>query len=272
MIEKAGAKVPDATWTTEDFKKLAQDVSGDGVFGFATYMGAASVNDLTLLYAEGATVLSPDNATYALNGEAGVKGLQVMVDLFKAGAMPPDSATVKELADVEQGFIDGRFAIMPNGSGSIANLKSKNVAFTVIAAADRWRREAGDGRRHGDVRGAQEGGRCPDGRRPCPRAVPHQCRGGGRRDRLVPGARDAQVDQGLRHDTRDGGVRGDAAECRVHATDPEVGPGGRRGPRRSIQLALSGQKPARQALDDAGAKIHPAADAMRQFGTSAVTG
>ena len=131
LIEAAGETVPSETWTVDEFVELATNVSGDGVFGFATYMGAASVNELTLLYNQGATVLSEDASAYTLNGPEGVKGLQTLVDLFAAGAMPPDSTTLA-LADIEQGFIDGRFAIMTAGSGSIANLKANNIEFTIL--------------------------------------------------------------------------------------------------------------------------------------------
>ena len=131
VFEAAGVEIPDETWTVDDFTQIAQDLTGDGVFGFATYMGAASVNELTLLYTEGATVLSEDNAEYTLNSEGGVAGLQTLVDLFAAGAMPPDSTTIA-LPDVEQGFIDGRFAMMTAGSGSIANLQDNEIEFTVL--------------------------------------------------------------------------------------------------------------------------------------------
>ncbi len=57
--------------------------------------------------------------------------LQGRVDLFEAGAMPPDTTTLP-LADLEQGFIDGRFAMMTGGSGSITNLKANDVEFTVL--------------------------------------------------------------------------------------------------------------------------------------------
>ena len=131
LITDAGLEVPDESWTMEEFVELAQQLTGDGVHGFATYMGTASVNELTLLYSEGATVLNEDNTEYTLNSEAGVRGLQVLVDLFAAGAMPPDSTTIA-LADVEQGFVDGRFAMMTGGSGSITNLKDNNIDFTIL--------------------------------------------------------------------------------------------------------------------------------------------
>jgi multiple sugar transport system substrate-binding protein len=131
LITDAGLEVPDSSWTVDQFVDLAQQLSGDGVFGFATYMGTASVNELTLLYNQGATVLNEDNTEYTLNSEAGVKGLQVLVDLFAAGAMPPDSTTLA-LADVQQGFIDGRFAMMTAGSGSIAALVAEGIEFTIL--------------------------------------------------------------------------------------------------------------------------------------------
>jgi multiple sugar transport system substrate-binding protein len=131
LFEAAGVDIPDASWTVDDFKQIATDISGDGVFGFATYMGAASVNELTLLYTEGATVLNEDNTEYTLNDENGVRGLETLVELFEADAMPPDSTTLG-LPDVEQGFIDGRFAIMTAGSGSIANLEGAGVEFTIL--------------------------------------------------------------------------------------------------------------------------------------------
>lgn len=131
LFEAAGVEIPDADWTVDEFKQIAQDLSGDGVYGFATYMGAASVNELTLLYAEGAIVLSEDSSEYTLNSEAGAAGLQTLVDLFEADAMPPDSTTLA-LADVDQGFIDGRFAIITGGSGGIANFTGNEVDFTVL--------------------------------------------------------------------------------------------------------------------------------------------
>ncbi len=131
LLTDAGIEIPDSSWTVDQFVQMANDLSGDGVHGFATYMGTASVNELTLLYNQGATVLSEDNSEYTLNSEAGVKGLQTLVDLFTAGAMPPDSTTIA-LADVEQGFVDGRFAMMTGGSGSIANLKANEIDFTIL--------------------------------------------------------------------------------------------------------------------------------------------
>jgi multiple sugar transport system substrate-binding protein len=131
IFEEADVAIPDADWTVEEFQQLAQDLTADDVYGFATYMGPASVNELTLLYNQGATVLNEDNTEYTLNSPEGVKGLQVLVDLFEAGAMPPDVTTIA-LADVEQGFIDGRFAMMTGGSGSITNLKANEIAFTVL--------------------------------------------------------------------------------------------------------------------------------------------
>lgn len=131
LFEAAGVEIPGPEWTVDEFKQLAQDLTSEGVYGFATYMGAASVNELTLLYAEGATVLSDDNTEYTLNDEAGVAGLQTLVDLFEADAMPPDSTTLA-LADVDQGFIDGRFAMITGGSGGIANFVGNDVEFTVL--------------------------------------------------------------------------------------------------------------------------------------------
>lgn len=131
LVTGAGLTVPDETWTVDEFKQLAQDLTGEGVFGFATYMGTASVNELTLLYNQGATVLNEDNTEYTLNSEAGVKGLQVLIDLFAADAMPPDSTTLA-LADVQQGFIDGRFAMMTAGSGSISALNAEEMDYTIL--------------------------------------------------------------------------------------------------------------------------------------------
>jgi multiple sugar transport system substrate-binding protein len=131
LFADAGIDAPDATWTVDEFTQIAQDLTGEGVHGFATYMGTASVNELTLLYNQGATVLNEDNTEYTLNSEAGVKGLQTLVDLFAADAMPPDSTTIP-LTDVEQGFVDGRFAMMTGGSGSITNLKDNEIAFTIL--------------------------------------------------------------------------------------------------------------------------------------------
>ncbi|MBA2253672.1 MAG: extracellular solute-binding protein [Chloroflexi bacterium] len=255
VLEKAGATIPTATWTVADFVKLAQDVSGEGTFGFATYMGAASVNDLTLLYAQGATVLSADNKTYTLNSEAGAKGLQVMVDLFKAGAMPPDSATIK-LADVEQGFIDGRFAIMPNGSGSITNLKSKGVKFTVLPPP------IGDAGKPITV-GGMGTYAVPKKSDTARMAAAHAL------GRYLTSAEVAADVPGwyLAPGTR--------KSIKVSATTPEMAPFEEMLPNvqfmpliekwaqvdaaihPEVQLALSGQKPAKQALDDAGAKITP---------------
>jgi multiple sugar transport system substrate-binding protein len=131
IFEAAGVEIPDADWTVDEFKQIAQDLTSEGVYGFATYMGAASVNELTLLYTEGATVLNDDNTEYTLNSEAGAAGLQTLVDLFEAGAMPPDSTTVA-LADVDQGFIDGRFAIITGGSGGTANFTANEIEYTVL--------------------------------------------------------------------------------------------------------------------------------------------
>ena len=131
IFEAADVEIPDAEWTVDEFKQIAQDLTSDGVYGFATYMGAASVNELTVLYAEGATVLDEDITEYTLNSEGGVAGLQTLVDLFAADAMPPDSTTLA-LADIDQGFIDGRFAMITGGSGGTSAFDAAGIEFTVL--------------------------------------------------------------------------------------------------------------------------------------------
>jgi multiple sugar transport system substrate-binding protein len=255
LIEAAGETVPDSTWTVDQFVELATNVTGGGVFGFATYMGAASVNELTLLYNQGATVLSDDNSTYTLNSEAGAKGLQTLVDLFAADVMPPDVTTLPH-ADIEQGFIDGRFAIMTAGSGSIANLKANNIEFTILPP--------------------------PIGDAGEPVTV------GGMGTYAVP-IKDDPVRMAAAHDlgrylTSDAVAAdvpgwylapGTRASIKVSDTTPEMAAFEEMLPfvkfmplienwarvdsliHPEIQLAVSGQKSAQQALDDAGAQITP---------------
>ncbi|MBA3958785.1 MAG: sugar ABC transporter substrate-binding protein [Chloroflexi bacterium] len=255
IFQDAGVEIPDAEWTAEEFQQLAQDLTGDDVFGFATYMGPASVNELTLLYNQGATVLNEDNTEYTLNSEAGVKGLQVLADLFQAGAMPPDSTTIV-LPDIEQGFIDGRFAMMTGGSGSIANLKANEVEFTILPPP------IGDAGETVTV-GGMGTYAVPQKDDPARVAAAHDL------GRYLTSAEVAEDVPGwyLAPGTRESITVSDATPEML--AFEEMLPDVRFMPliedwaqvdsfiHPEIQLAISGQKSAQQALDDAGAQISP---------------
>lgn len=106
-----GDKKPPETW--DEFKQLSLDLtdSGKGIYGtqFAGKEEALSGRFYEVLTAEGGSLFD-DKWEPTFNSAAGVKAIQMMADLYEAGAMPPGMTNFL-WEDVAKNFANGTIAL-----------------------------------------------------------------------------------------------------------------------------------------------------------------
>lgn len=125
LFESAGAPVPEAGWTVEDFVEAGKAVTGDGVYGFSVSQNAERFNawlpTLTgeLLVNEDYE-LDADNADVveALEWYAGLVGDEQIAS--------PVSSSTQDLE--QQAFLSGNAAMYVDGPWAMVNLK-ENAPF-----------------------------------------------------------------------------------------------------------------------------------------------
>jgi multiple sugar transport system substrate-binding protein len=124
MFKKAD--VPQFPKTMEDFVRDAKKLTGSGKYGY----GLIGANDATLigrflnfLYAFHGNLLKADGKTAAINEEAGVKALQFYGDLLTKYKVVQPSALGNSHNDVRQLFMTGQVAMMIDGPWARGTLK-----------------------------------------------------------------------------------------------------------------------------------------------------
>ncbi len=136
ILKEAGAKVPTADWTWDDFKTAAKTVSdklhGKGVYGVATELTGGNSGYYDTILQAGGTIISADGKKSGYDNPATIKGLQFWADLVANGSSP----TVQQLSDTdpEAWFTSSKSAFYWSGSweapvlAESANTNDLNVA------------------------------------------------------------------------------------------------------------------------------------------------
>jgi multiple sugar transport system substrate-binding protein len=141
-------KEPPATW--DDFKKVALEATDKGqqIYGsqFAGKEEALTGRFYEILTAEGGQYFD-DKWVPAFNGPAGVKAMQMMADLYKAGALPP-GMTNFVWEDVAKNFANGTVAIYNEWYGWYSFFQDPKNS-KVAGKFDLARQPMGDGKIHG---------------------------------------------------------------------------------------------------------------------------
>ena len=85
------------TWTTENFVKACEALRDAGFLPGIVYCGGQGGDQGTRALAMNlysAQFTNPEHTAYTMNSEAGIKGLQLLVDMTASGALVPDPAIV----------------------------------------------------------------------------------------------------------------------------------------------------------------------------------
>lgn len=140
MFEKADAMQyinEDRTWTTENFEKALQALVDSGVSTTGVvYCGGQGGDQGTRALAMNlfnAKFTNADHTEWTMNSEAGIKGLQQLVDWSKAGLISNDAGAVA--SDELQLFSNGTIAMTVCWNASSEMTYASSVNFTPYAVA-----------------------------------------------------------------------------------------------------------------------------------------
>lgn len=92
LFEAKGVEPPkDGRWTYDEFVEKMKALSGDGVYGFSTYLLPGYYEAWPFLLMDGGYPLSDDNKKYTFDSKEAISGLQKLVDLkLKLGVAPQE--------------------------------------------------------------------------------------------------------------------------------------------------------------------------------------
>lgn len=145
LLKAAGFDAPPKTW--DELKQIALATTkntGDpqtSVYGYVpdlTTPSGVMFNWVPYLWSAGGDLLSADGKSAAFNSPAGTQALDLLVALYKGGAIPP-SAVTGTWQDIQDLWVQGRAALYVSGPHIIALTKSTapDVHFgTALLPAD----------------------------------------------------------------------------------------------------------------------------------------
>jgi len=142
VFEKAGAlqylDTNNRTWTTENFIKACEAVAKSGLVQTpgVVYCGGQGGDQgtralVTNLY--GAEYTNAAHTAYTINSDKGIKGLQLLVDMVKAGSLSSDAGI--QASDELQLFANGTSAMTLAWNASNEANYASQVTFTPYAMA-----------------------------------------------------------------------------------------------------------------------------------------
>ncbi|MEV6526089.1 sugar ABC transporter substrate-binding protein [Longispora sp. NPDC051575] len=119
LLQQAGVDPNQTPKTFGEFKDFGMKIAkaSDGkVWALSAKPGLV---DLAL---HGVQVMNADGTKFTFNTPEGVQALQDYVDLFKAGAMPPDALT-RDGAKSNTDFLAGKIALVPGSASFLTEIK-----------------------------------------------------------------------------------------------------------------------------------------------------
>jgi len=127
LFAKAGVKPPK---TYDELLKVAETIKEKLGTGVAISLAGTNAWDLLhnwaiILYANGGSILSPDNKTPALNSAAGVTALKYYLSLFEKGYASKACAEYNQ-PQADAAFINGNAAMCFMGPWNIAGIEHDN--------------------------------------------------------------------------------------------------------------------------------------------------
>lgn len=136
LFDRAGVEYPAEGWTQDDFVAAATAIStalgSEGVFGAAGAPWTGQETYYNTIYQSGGRVISDDGTTSGYDDPGTIAGVELWVDLAKAGVSP----SVAQITDtpVAQYFTSGKLAMMWSGPWNANSLKDSEIADTVAVA------------------------------------------------------------------------------------------------------------------------------------------
>lgn len=138
IFEEKGVTPPtNGQWTYDEFVQKMEALTGDGVYGFSTYILPGYYEAWPFLFMDGGYPLSEDLTEYTFDSKEAISGLQKLIDLkFKYEVTPhemgnPDvGATWQAWANEEQRTV----AVQPWATWAIAAAQGDNFKTNFMVA------------------------------------------------------------------------------------------------------------------------------------------
>lgn len=111
LFEEKGLDLPALDWTWEDFSQTAQQLTGDGVYGFGN---TGSLPSAVLAWGYGGETVSKDG-TVLLNDEKTIQGFEKLYEIQSNPEMTMPFVEAESLG-VEEGFINGKIGMFIGGA------------------------------------------------------------------------------------------------------------------------------------------------------------
>ncbi|WP_018349050.1 ABC transporter substrate-binding protein [Longispora albida] len=119
LLQQAGMSGEQVPKTFTEFKEFGMKISQNSGGKIWALSAKPGLVDLAL---HGVKVMNDEGTKFTFNTPEGVKALQDYVDLFKAGAMPPDALT-RDGAKSNTDFLAGKIALVPGSASFLTEIK-----------------------------------------------------------------------------------------------------------------------------------------------------
>lgn len=138
IFEAKGVEPPaNGRWTYEEFVEKMEALTGDGVYGFSTYILPGYYEAWPFLFMDGGYPLSDDLSTYTFDSPEAISGLQKLVDLKHKYGVAPREMGGPNVGETWQAWAaaDQRtIAVQPWATWAIAAAQSDNWKTNFMVA------------------------------------------------------------------------------------------------------------------------------------------
>jgi multiple sugar transport system substrate-binding protein len=129
IFDKARIPYPDASWTYDTYRRVAQELTvrkgGKTVQYGCTADWGYDTSD-SLLHSNGGTLLSADNRKCTFNSAQNIASVQYLLDLVYKYKVAPSPAQYTPQQGAEQLFMSGKIAMMIGGVWIIGDLRQQS--------------------------------------------------------------------------------------------------------------------------------------------------
>lgn len=136
MFEDAGVKIPEDTWTIDDFLEAAQQLTkgsgADKQWGY--YWANYADQTYALIAAFGGNMYSEDGTTSVFSSDPKTQeAMKFMYDLYNTYKVCPSGVEAKQFGDKEMAaFMANKVAMQIGGLSQAGNLAATGVEFTAL--------------------------------------------------------------------------------------------------------------------------------------------
>ena len=130
-FEEKNIPLPDDSWTWDDFRSAAQQLTGDGKYGFGLMAGWGGTFEwFPWLWQNGGEILSEDGSKAAFNSPEGVESVDYFLGLITEDGVVPEAAkSWKSWDELAVAFSSGVIAMYEVGDWGIATVDEMQPDF-----------------------------------------------------------------------------------------------------------------------------------------------